>query len=66
MIFSAMVWGEGGADYTASPFPDHNYWSCGTGHGFRSSSVPVTHEGYLVKSHRPLWLGSSPRLYIYK
>ena len=25
--------------------------------GFRSSSVPVTHEGYLVESHRPLWFG---------
>ena len=22
---------QGGADYTASPFPEHNYWSCGTG-----------------------------------
>ena len=27
--------------------------------GFRSSSVPVTHEGYLVKSRRPLRFGSS-------
>ena len=27
--------------------------------GFRSSSVPVTYEGYLVKSHRPLRFGSS-------
>ena len=27
--------------------------------GFGSSSVPVTHEGYLVKSRRPLWFGSS-------
>ena len=35
----------GGVDYTASPFPEHNYWSCGTGHGFISSSVPVTCEG---------------------
>ena len=25
--------------------------------GFRSSSVPVTHEGYLVGSRRPLWFG---------
>ena len=25
----------------------------------RSSSVPVTHEGYLVESRRPLWFGSS-------
>ena len=25
--------------------------------GFRSSSVPVTHEGYLVESRRPLWFG---------
>ena len=27
--------------------------------GFRSSSVPVTHKGYLVESRRPLWFGSS-------
>ena len=27
--------------------------------GFRSSSVPVTHKGYLVESCRPLWFGSS-------
>ena len=27
--------------------------------GFRSSSVPVTYEGYLVKSRRPLWFRSS-------
>ena len=27
--------------------------------GFRSSSVPATHKGYLVESHRPLWFGSS-------
>ena len=26
---------------------------------FRSSSVPVTHKGYLVESRRPLWFGSS-------
>ena len=25
--------------------------------GFRSSSVSVTHEGYLVEAHRPLWFG---------
>ena len=25
--------------------------------GFRSSSVPVTHEGYLVKSRSPLRFG---------
>ena len=25
--------------------------------GFTSSSVPVTHEGYLVESRRPLWFG---------
>ena len=30
-ILLAMVWSQGGADYTASPFPEHNYWSCGTG-----------------------------------
>ena len=28
-ILSAMVWSHGGADYTASPFPEYNYWSCG-------------------------------------
>ena len=27
--------------------------------GFTSSSVPVTHDGYLVKSRRPLRFGSS-------
>ena len=27
--------------------------------GYRSSSVPVIHEGYLVKSRRPLRFGSS-------
>ena len=27
--------------------------------GFRSSSVPVTHEGCLVESRRLLWFGSS-------
>ena len=27
--------------------------------GFRSSSVPVTHEGYLVESHRALCFGPS-------
>ena len=27
--------------------------------GFRSSSVPVTHKGYLVESRRPLWFGFS-------
>ena len=30
-ILSAMVWSQGGADYTACPFPEHNYMSCGTG-----------------------------------
>ena len=28
--------------------------------GFRSSSVPVTYEGYLVESRRPLWPSSGP------
>ena len=38
----------------ASPIQGRdNYWSCGT--EFRSSSVPVTHEGYLVESRRALW-----------
>ena len=45
-IFSAKVWSQGGANYTASLFR-----STITGvvvQGFRSSSIPVTHEGYLV------------------
>ena len=36
-------------------------WSTITGvvaWGFRSSSVAVAHEGYLVESRRPLWFGS--------
>ena len=28
--------------------------------GFRNSSVPVTYQGYLVESHRPLWPSSGP------
>ena len=28
-ILSAMVWSQGGADYTSSPIPEHNHWSCG-------------------------------------
>ena len=27
----SMVWSQGSAEYTASPFPEHNCWSCGTG-----------------------------------
>ena len=53
-----MVWSQGGADYTVSPSP-----STITGvvaRGFRSSSVPVTHEGYLIESHRPLLPSSGP------
>ena len=52
-ILSAMVWSQGGADYTLSAL----FRSTITGvvaRGFRSSSVPVTHEGYLIESHRPL------------
>ena len=52
------LWSQGGADYTASPFPEHVVVQ-----GFRSSSVPVTHEGYLVESRRPLWFGSSQANY---
>ena len=29
--------------------------------GFRSLSVPVTHEGHLVESRRPLWLNTLSR-----
>ena len=27
----SMVWSQGSAEYTASPFPEHNCWSCSTG-----------------------------------
>ena len=27
----SMVWSQGSAEYTASSFPEHNCWSCGTG-----------------------------------
>ena len=27
----SMVGSQGSAEYTASPFPEHNCWSCGTG-----------------------------------
>ena len=33
--------------------------------GFRSSSVPVTHDGCLVESRTPLWVGFSLYIYIY-
>ena len=52
----SMVWSQGSAEYTASPFPEHNCWSCGT--GFRSSSVPVAHKG-IWSSHADL-SGSGP------
>ena len=35
------VWNQGGVDYIVSPFPEHNYWSC----GFRSSSPAVAQRG---------------------
>ena len=28
---SYWVWSQGGVDYIVSPFPEHNYWSCGMG-----------------------------------
>ena len=45
----SMVWSQGSAEYTASPFPEHNCWSCGT--GFRSSSVPVTRVIWSSHAH---------------
>ena len=30
-FLSSEVWSQGGADNTVSPFPEHNYWSCGMG-----------------------------------
>ena len=42
--------------------PDYLFLSTITGvvvQGFRSSSVSVTHKGYLVESCRPLWFWSS-------
>ena len=35
-ILSAMIWSQGGADYTTSPFPEHNYTGVVV-QGFRSS-----------------------------
>ena len=35
-ILSAMVWSQGGADHTTSPFPEHNYTGVVV-QGFRSS-----------------------------
>ena len=52
-----VLWGQGGLDYTVSPFPEHNYWSCGM--EFRSP-IGVACESYLVESCRPLWFRSSP------
>ena len=57
-ILSAMVWSQGGADYTASPFPRAQLLQLWY-RVLRISSVPVTHEGYLLESRRPLWFGSS-------
>ena len=28
-LFSYGVWNQSGVDYIVSPFPEHNYWSCG-------------------------------------
>ena len=50
-----MVWSQGSAEYTESRSTIAEV----VVQGFRSSSVPVTHEGYLVKSRRPLRFGSS-------
>ena len=52
----SMVWSQGSAEYTASPFPEHNCWSCGTGF---LKLFCTCYEGYLVKSRRPLRFGSS-------
>ena len=35
------------------------FWSTIAGGVVQGSSVPVTHEGYLVKSRRPFRFGSS-------
>ena len=45
-----MVCSQGSAEYTASRSTIAEV----VVQGFRSSSVPVTHEDYLVKSRRPL------------
>ena len=50
-----MVWSQGSAGYTAS----RSTIAEDVVQGFRSSSVSVTHKGYLIKSRRPLRFGSS-------
>ena len=63
-ILSAMVWSQGSADYTASPFPEHNYWSCGT--GFRRSSVPVTRQSLIIDVLRDTATNGECRLSVLK
>ena len=59
VILSALVWSQGGVDYTASPIPERwQLLELSRVQGFRSSSVPVSREGYLVESRRSLWFGS--------
>ena len=53
-LFS-QLWGQGGVDYTVSPFPEHNYWSCPIEHNYWSCPIGVACESYLVESRRPLW-----------
>ena len=53
-ILSAMVWSQGGAASAGAVAI-----AGVVVRGFRSSSVPVTHDGYLVESRTPLWVGSS-------
>ena len=61
------VWSQGRVQTTLSAL----FWSTITVvvvWCFRSSSVDVAHEGYLVESRRPLWFGSpqaNRRLYKY-
>ena len=52
-----MVWSQDGS---ASPFRAGAVTIAGVVVlGFRSSSVPVTHDGCLVESRTPIWVGSS-------
>ena len=52
-----MVWSQGSAEYTASPFPEHNCWSCGT--GFLEALLYLLLTRVIWSSHADL-SGSGP------
>ena len=54
-----MVWSQGGADYTVSPFRAGAVTIAGVVvRGFRSSSVPVTHDGCESGPHKLIALST--------